>query len=151
MKLLYLIGTFFYVGKLPWFPGTWGSLAGLLIAWFFTDSILAGLMIFLFFLGVYASTRMSEELKQEDPKEVVIDEVVGMGVSLLFLPRSWIFLLAAFLLFRLLDIRKPGFIRRFEQFPSGWGIMLDDLAAGIVANLVLQLFHFIYLSIQNLG
>jgi len=118
------------------------------IAVFLNDWILVPVILILFFVGIEASRRTSLELGQTDPKEVVIDEVVGMAVSLLFLPRTFLFILTAFLLFRVFDIKKPGFIRKMERFPGGVGIMLDDLGAGIMANITIQVFHLLYLMIR---
>ena len=76
----------------------------------------------------------------DDPQIVVIDEIVGMWVSLLFLPKTvWISILA-FIFFRVYDTVKPPPARRCEEFKNGWGIMLDDVAAGVYANLVVQCF-----------
>ena len=84
------------------------------------------------FAGVWSAGRMERQAAQRDPSEIVIDEVAGMWCALLGAPQSlWIFL-AAFAGFRFLDIVKPGPIRRLEQLPGGWGVMLDDLAAGLL-------------------
>lgn len=74
----------------------------------------------------------------EDSNRVVIDEVAGMLIAIWGLPHTPVWLLAGLVLFRFLDIRKPGPIRRVEQLPGGWGVMLDDVAAGALANVVLQ-------------
>jgi len=140
-----IISTFFGLGLLPWFPGTWGSLAGLGLAILAKDWVLGIAVVLLFFVGVWSSDKTAREVNKSDPGEVVIDEVVGMGVSLLFLPHHWIFWVSGFVLFRLFDIKKPGPIRKLEQFPGGWGIMLDDLGAGIMTNILLQMGHLLYL------
>jgi phosphatidylglycerophosphatase A len=70
----------------------------------------------------------------------VIDEVAGMCISVLFIPLTWVTIAVAFILFRAFDILKPLYIRRLEAVPGGWGVMLDDLAAGIYANIVMQIF-----------
>ena len=74
----------------------------------------------------------------KDPGEVVSDEVAGFMVTLYLLPFSWPFLAGGFVLFRLLDILKPFPIRRLERLPGGAGVVLDDVAAGILANLILR-------------
>ncbi|WP_155296305.1 phosphatidylglycerophosphatase A family protein [Spirosoma rigui] len=74
----------------------------------------------------------------EDSNRVVIDEVAGMLIAIWALPHTPVWLLAGLVLFRFLDIRKPGPIRRLEQLPGGWGVMFDDVGAGVVANGVLQ-------------
>ena len=140
-----MLATFFGIGLLPWCPGTWGALAGLVLGILLKDAPLAIVMTVLFCAGVWVSQKTAEAVGNKDPSEVVIDEVVGMGVAMLFLPRTLFFCIAAFALFRLFDIWKPGVIRRFESAGGGLGIMLDDLAAGIFANLILQSGHLIYL------
>ena len=124
--------TFFYLGKLPFVPGTWGSLGALLL-WLLLPvafSIHLSVIVILFVLGVYSSNKMAKYLDDHDPSEVVIDEVVGMGISLFMLPHSLGFYLLAFILFRIFDIVKPWFIYRIQNLPGGWGIMLDDVLAG---------------------
>ena len=126
--------TFFYLGKLPFSPGSWGSLGALLL-WLLlpvTFSIHLSVIIILFVLGVYSSSRMAKYLDDHDPSEVVIDEVVGMGISLFMLPHSPGLYLLAFILFRVFDILKPSLIYRMQNLPGGWGIMLDDVLAGLI-------------------
>ena len=128
------VATFFYLGKLPFAPGSWGSLGALLL-WLLlpvTFSVHLSVIIILFVLGVYSSSRMAKYLDDHDPSEVVIDEVVGMGISLFMLPHSPGFYLLAFILFRGFDILKPSFIYRIQNLPGGWGIMLDDVLAGLI-------------------
>jgi len=88
-------------------------------------------------IGVWSSSVVSK-IWGKDPARVVIDEVAGMCISLLFIPVSIKYIIAALLLFRFFDIVKPLFIRRIEKLPSGWGIMLDDVLAGVYANILLQ-------------
>jgi phosphatidylglycerophosphatase A len=95
------------------------------------------LLFLLFFLGVFASAVVEKEWGK-DSNRVVIDEVQGMLMALFLIPFHWQYVLAAFLLFRFFDIAKPLGIRRLENFPGGWGVMLDDLLAGIYSNVVLQ-------------
>ena len=78
-------------------------------------------------------------MNDNDPRQVVIDEVSGMMVGLLFLPVGWGIYLLAFLLFRFLDIFKPSLIRRVQDLPGSVGIMMDDLLAGLVTNLILRI------------
>jgi phosphatidylglycerophosphatase A len=87
--------------------------------------------------GIWSSSVM-ERLWGKDPSKVVIDEVAGMCVSLVWLPVNVKYLLAAFILFRFFDIVKPLYIRKTESFPAGWGIMMDDVLAGIYTNILLQ-------------
>ena len=125
--------TFFYLGKLPFAPGTWGSLGALLL-WLLLPisfSIHLSVIVFLFVLGVYSSNKMAIYLNDHDPSEVVIDEAVGMGISLFMLPHSFGLYLLAFILFRIIDVLKPSFIYRVQDLSGGWGIMLDDVLAGL--------------------
>jgi phosphatidylglycerophosphatase A len=91
-----------------------------------------------FFAGVAASKRLAQRLGRKDPGAAVIDEVVGMWLSLLFLPFTPATAVAGFLLFRVLDVFKPYPARQLEGLPGGWGIMTDDVMAGIYANLLLH-------------
>jgi phosphatidylglycerophosphatase A len=88
--------------------------------------------------GVAASTRLAARLGRKDPGAAVVDEVVGMWLALLFLPFTPATAVAAFLLFRILDVFKPWPARQFESLPAGWGIMTDDVMAGVYANLLLR-------------
>ena len=136
-----MIATGLFSGYSPVAPGTAGSLVGLafyLIPGFEQPVLMCSAAVAMFFLGVFASARMEEELG-EDPPVVVVDEVVGMWISLLFLPKGiWIAGLS-FLLFRLFDIVKPPPARRLEALQHGWGIMLDDVAAALYANVAARL------------
>ena len=128
------VATFFYLGKLPFAPGSWGSLGALLL-WLLlpvTFSVHLSVIIILFVLGVYSSSRMAQYLDDHDPSEVVIDEVVGMGISLFMLPHNFLLYLLSFILFRVFDILKPSFIYRIQNLSGGWGIMLDDVLAGLI-------------------
>ena len=79
----------------------------------------------------------------KDSSKVVIDEVAGMCITLLFIPVTWQYLLTGLVLFRFFDIVKPGYIRKAEALPAGWGVMADDIVAGIYSNILLQLIvHF---------
>jgi phosphatidylglycerophosphatase A len=144
-------GTFFGVGFLRPGPGTWGSAAAALI-WIAAAICLRlsrleltwatlGATIAVFLLGVIASTRVEEEQGQPDPQSVVIDEVAGQWIALLYSRADLIHVLVAFLLFRVFDVLKPWPARRLENLPRGWGIMLDDVAAGVYALLVVQVLQ----------
>src|ERR1700749_4971707 len=94
--------------------------------------------IFITLLGIWSSNVVSS-IWGKDPARVVIDEVAGMCISLLFVPVTIKYVIVALILFRFFDIVKPLFIRKLEKLPSGWGIMLDDVLAGVYANIVLQI------------
>ena len=133
MTVWRFVATFFYLGKLPFAPGSWGSLGALLL-WLLlpvTFSVHLTVIVILFILGVYSSNKMAKYMEDHDPSEVVIDEVVGMGISLFMLPHSLGLYLLAFILFRIFDFFKPLFIYRIQNLSGGWGIMLDDVLAGI--------------------
>ncbi|PJJ83420.1 phosphatidylglycerophosphatase A family protein [Mucilaginibacter auburnensis] len=95
-------------------------------------------------LGVFVGNKV-EPYWGKDSYRVVIDEVAGMWITVLFLPPSLSLLIAGFILFRFFDIVKPLGVRRMEVFPGGWGVMADDVLAGIYANIVLQVAVFFHL------
>jgi phosphatidylglycerophosphatase A len=142
-----LVATFFGIGRLRPGPGTWGSLAAVLIwlglsrfiepAW--QTLMLAGLVVVAIAIGIPAATATAQASGVKDPQFVVIDEVAGQWITLLFAPVSWKTLLAGFILFRSFDIMKPPPVRQLEKLPSGTGIVLDDVAAGVYALAVMQL------------
>jgi phosphatidylglycerophosphatase A len=146
----WLIGTFFYIGRLKPGPGTWASVVTILL-WRalapyagdaqITAAIAAAVVVTA--IGIPASTRVERESGQKDPGFVVIDEVSGQLVALIGAPLHWKTLLASLILFRVFDILKPPPLRRLEHLPEGAGIMLDDVGAGLYALAVMQaLRHF---------
>ena len=147
-KVSEIISTVFYIGRLPFAPGTWCSFVALL-AWFFLRFYIEGVFILyaslvLFFIGVAVSTIHAEALKDEDPAEIVIDEWVGQWIALWMVPHSFIWGFVSFSFFRIFDIFKLGPVKSMDDIKSGTGIMMDDVIAGIFALLVTQsLFYFI--------
>ncbi|MBT4927801.1 phosphatidylglycerophosphatase A [bacterium] len=147
-KVSEIISTVFYIGRLPFAPGTWCSFVALL-AWFFLRFYIEGVFILyaslvLFFIGVAVSTIHAEALKDEDPAEIVIDEWVGQWIALWMVPHSFIWGFVSFSFFRIFDIFKLGPVQSMDDIKSGTGIMMDDVIAGIFALLVTQsLFYFI--------
>ena len=135
------LATCFLIGYLPLSPGTWGSAAAL-IAWRLLPEIalfrLSLIVIVTFLVGVIVSTIVSDEENVSDPSKVVIDEWVGMWIALLMIPNEWLWLGIAFLLFRIFDIIKVYPANRFERLPGGWGIMTDDVVAGLYAGVITQ-------------
>ena len=137
------IATFFGAGLLKPGPGTYGSAAALLLwygaahAFHASPTALAtgtaAAALFATIIGIPAATRVAREAAREDPGFVVIDEVAGQLVALIGIRPDWQHTLVAFLLFRLFDIVKPPPIRQLERLPEGTGIMLDDIAAGLLA------------------
>jgi len=130
------------VGAVPWAPGTAGSLVGVAVGWTAGRVLAPGWYLAgtgaLFALGVAVATQVERTSRRKDPSIVVIDEVVGMLVGLFALPLRAGDVLAAFLCFRIFDIAKPFPLRRLEAQPGGWGIMLDDLVAGLYANVLVR-------------
>jgi phosphatidylglycerophosphatase A len=143
-KLWGIIASFFGVGFFPVAPGTAASLVVLLaykfllyrLAWPF----LVGILLLLLVAGTYASTVYAAELGQEDPRRIVVDEAAGQLLVFLFVPPTWLNLGLAFFLFRFFDIVKPFPISRAESLPGGWGIMADDVAAGLAGKAILHLY-----------
>ncbi len=132
------LASFFYIGFLPKAPGTWGSLCGLLLAWFFNPQ-LGGLLIVLSLSGFLIAAPARSVWNNPDPKEFVLDEVVGMMLSVLWLPKKIAIFAAGFLLFRVFDIVKPWPISQIQKSKHPSSILWDDLAAGLLANLILLL------------
>ena len=96
-------------------------------------------------LGVYSAGKMETQWGKDNYR-IVIDEAAGMCISLCFIPVRWPYLLAGFVLFRFFDIVKPLYIRRMERLKGGWGVMMDDVLAGLYTNLLLQIVLWIKLS-----
>ncbi|MEO0098412.1 MAG: phosphatidylglycerophosphatase A [candidate division WOR-3 bacterium] len=139
-----LIGTFFFTGLSPIAPATVASFFSLLFPFFLHPfPLLYSLFtIFIFFLGVHIATDL-EKIWGKDARRITIDEVLGILVTFLFITRiGKKTLLLGFLLFRLFDIGKLPFIKKSQELKSGWGVMVDDLLAGILANITLRLLTF---------
>lgn len=135
-----LLATGLYSGYSPIASGTAGSLVALaffLLPGFGEPVILIPAIVVVFLVGVYVSAA-AERTHGEDPGIVVIDEFVGMWVSALFLPVTPAALGTAFLFFRIFDILKPPPAKQAEALPHGWGIMADDIIAGVYANLAVR-------------
>jgi phosphatidylglycerophosphatase A len=146
-----LTATFFGAGRMRPGPGSWGSAATVLLWWLASRWIAPShqpyaailLALFVVAIGIPAATRVAQASGIKDPQFVVIDEVAGQLITLIAVPVSWKTLLAGFILFRWCDIVKPPPVRQLEQLPSGTGIVLDDVAAGLYALIVIQiLLHF---------
>ena len=137
--LSYLISTFFCLGKLPKAPGTWGSLGALLVWSFIPESLFFRfiLLSLTLIIGFIACENTLKESDDPDPSFIVIDEVVGLWITLLFVPKSIFLFILGFLLFRLFDILIPSFIYSVQFLKGSWGVMLDDILAGVLSLLVL--------------
>ncbi len=144
----WLIATFFGVGHLRPGPGTYASVATVLI-WWGASHFVPGpwllpveiaLAVAITLIGIPPSTVVARESGREDPGFVVIDEVAGQMIALIGVPLHWKYLLASLILFRVFDIMKPFPLRRLERLPEGMGIMMDDVGAGLYALVLLQLW-----------
>ncbi len=129
------------VGYVPFAPGTFGSLLGLGLWLLLPASLLAQVIavIVVFALGAWSGGVMERHLQRTDPGPVVIDEVLGMWMTLLGIPASWSSALLGFVLFRLFDVIKPFPANRLEGLHGGVGVMADDAMAGVYANVALRL------------
>ena len=142
-RLAVFIATFGYVGYFPIAPGTAGSLAALalyaVVRWMATPAVELSTILLVFAIGIWAATATERALNRKDPGPVVIDEVLGMLMTLAFMPLSWWGIAAGFVLFRILDVIKPFPAGRLEHLPGGLGIMADDAMAGIYGQLVMRI------------
>jgi phosphatidylglycerophosphatase A len=135
------VATVFGCGYSAFAPGTVGSAAGLLFFWPMAAAgwpWQAAASIVLFVVGSLAAGRVARLVNRKDPSIVVVDEVVGQWVTLTALPFTPMTAGLGFLLFRVMDIVKPWPARDLESVPGGWGIMADDVAAGLYANLIVR-------------
>jgi phosphatidylglycerophosphatase A len=143
-----ILGTGFGSGYSPVAPGTAGSAVGLLLFWWplgrWGTLAQAGVTLAVFLVGWVAAGHVARGAGQEDPGIVVVDEIVGMWLTLLALPFTPVTAFAGFLLFRLMDVVKPWPARSFERLPGGLGIMADDVMAGIYANVALRAALFLW-------
>jgi len=136
------------VGHIPFAPGTWGSLLGLPI-WLVTAGLdsagLAATVAALVLIAVWVAGRAERVLGIKDAPCIVIDEVAGMMVGLAGIPVTAVNAVCAFAFFRALDIFKPFPARRIETgLPGGWGVVLDDVAAGLYCNLLMRGLALLY-------
>ena len=138
-----LIATGFYSGYLPKAPGTWGSLVGLLLFFLLHTlslEVYLAVVAGIFVLGTFAAGEAEKIMDRKDPGLVVIDEIVGMLITMIAIPATPLAMGLGFILFRIFDIWKPFPIRLIDQrFHGGLGIMLDDVVAGIYSLIILQL------------
>jgi len=130
---------------LPIAPGTWGSLVAIIGWWlwlqYLDPLVFIVLIIAIFAIGVFTTNTIIAHTGEKDPSRVIIDEVAGQWLGLLILPDGILYIVGAFVLFRFLDIFKPWPIRQMEQFPKGWGVMLDDTLAGLLTLGLIQVVN----------
>ncbi len=144
-----ILGTLFFVGKVPFAPGTFGSLVGLYL-WFLIKPNLEDpefllLTLGIFFVGAIVSEILIKEWNNPDPKEIVIDELVGVWISLYLNPSDLKWGFISFIFFRIFDIFKPGPVKIMDKMHNGIGVMMDDVVAGILALLTTQSLMFYFL------
>jgi len=153
VKTIYkLTATALGAGYSPFAPGTMGAIVGCLALWLFekynlistttTPLLFIGLIVITTILGIIATDKLEDEWGK-DPSKVVLDEVIGMWITMMFVPLSFLNVLIGFGLFRFFDIAKPLGIRKLESLKGGVGVMADDILAGIYANIVLQIIIYI--------
>ena len=148
MKLNFIdkfFGSGFYTGYSPIASGTVGSFAALLIYYipgFENLYIILPITLIFFLYGIYAGNKF-EKVYGKDPSQCTIDEVVGTWISLILLPKTVFISLAAFFIWRILDIIKPQPARKMEQMQGGMGIMMDDVVSGIYTLLIMHLLVYL--------
>lgn len=149
MKTIYkLTATALGAGYSPFAPGTMGAIVGCITLWLFekynlisstsTPLLFIGLIVITTILGIIATDKLEVDWGK-DPSKVVLDEVVGMWITMMFVPFSFLNVLIGFGLFRFFDIAKPLGIRKLESLKGGVGVMSDDILAGIYSNIILQI------------
>lgn len=139
--LIKTISSFFYIGYLPFIPGTFASIVAVAIIWLLRNSppIYVSFALLTTILGFAISKNAEDIFGGKDAEYIVIDEIAGMSLSLLFLPLNTVTLFCAFVLFRGFDILKIYPADKFQHLAGSRGVMLDDIVAAIYANLILQL------------
>lgn len=132
-----------YVGHAPFASGTFGSLVGLPFVYIISKTTWPVAVIFtaaLILGSVWVAHRAEQQLNAKDPGCIVIDEIAGMCVTMLFVPLTFVTGAAGFFLFRLFDVIKPPPARQMEKIlKGGWGVVMDDVVAGVMANMVLRI------------
>ncbi len=145
-KFILFIAQGAYSGRSPFAPGTAGTVVGVLLYLFLKDlgALWYGAAsLAVTVLGIWAAGRADALFGTKDNRTIVIDEIAGYLVAMLLVPAAWQYMVAAFFLFRFFDIIKPYPLRRLEGLPGGWGVVLDDIGAGVYTNIVLQIGVYI--------
>lgn len=140
-----VLATGFFVGYTPFAPGTAGSILGLFLYWAIPDSQTGGFVlgiVLLLLIGVWSAHTVEKATGVEDNQIIVIDEIVGVLVTLMFFEKDIVWLLIGCILFRFFDILKPYPARQAEILPDGWGVMLDDVVAGIYGLVSLRIIYW---------
>jgi len=142
-RLYRMIASVFYIGYLPVTPGTLGSLAALIPYYFICNNaiIMAAMILTAIILGFITTGKVEKMFGEKDPGEIVIDEFVGMLISLYRIPPTMGYVVTGFVLFRFFDIVKPKPIKNLEKLKGSLGIMSDDIIAGAYSNILLQIVY----------
>jgi len=147
-RFILLLATGFGVGYSPVAPGTLGTLVAVLIYYFLSEvpsPIYEITLIGFFFLSVWISENAEIFFGKKDDQRIVIDEIMGFLITMLWVPKTTAFIIVGFLLFRFFDILKPFPVRHLEKkLKGGYGVVLDDVMAGVYANIILHLIGRIY-------
>jgi phosphatidylglycerophosphatase A len=147
-KICLFTGTVLGLGFLPVMPGTYASFFSCVIAYFFVNSLGKPYQLIyyaiIFFVGVVMSFKIEKLTGEEDPRIIVIDEYVGQGIALIMADKHIVLYAIGFLMFRIMDIFKPFPVNRLEKVKYGFGVMLDDLMAGIYAFILVVLVRFLF-------
>jgi len=141
-RIILLLATGFGAGFSPLAPGTTGTLIAIPLYLFFSSipsPIFELTIVAFFFLASWISDKAQNHWGKKDDRRIVIDEIVGFLITMLWVPRTTLFVIAGFFLFRFFDVIKPPPLRRLEKVNGGYGVVLDDVAAGVYANIVLQI------------
>ncbi len=145
-KWIIFLATGFYSGKAPFAPGTFGTGVGLIFCFILSKAntlLMAFSCFFVIFLSIIIAGKAESLLEIQDPGEIVIDEIAGIIITLAGIPFTFLSVTVGFFLFRFLDILKPFPIRNIEKKLSGGvGIVMDDIVAGVMANIVLRIIFF---------
>ena len=140
------IVTMLYIGRIPLAPGSWASLVAVIL-WLnifnnLNYLLLPIISVILFFIGTYFSHLALKTTNKKDPSFIVVDEWVGQWITFSFLPVNYTIAILGFLLFRFFDISKVGPVKFFEKLPGAWGVMADDIIAGILSMVSLLLIQY---------
>ena len=147
-RFFLFIATGFGVGYSPVAPGTLGTLVAIPIYYFLSDipsPLYEITLIGFFFLSVWISENAETSFGKKDDQRIVIDEIIGFLITMLWVPKTVPFIIIGFFLFRFFDILKPFPIRRLEKgLKGGYGVVLDDVAAGVYANIILHIASYYF-------
>ncbi len=142
-KIILFIAQGAYSGRVPFAPGTAGTIVGALLAVLLRDTVYCWYALAtaaVTCIGTWAAGEADAMLGTKDSPTIVIDEIAGFLVAMFLVPFTWWAVAAGFVLFRLIDILKPWPLKRLQDIPGGVGVMLDDLGAGVYTNVIIQVF-----------